>query len=130
MKPSDDPAYVKAYLRKRRASLERSLGQICAACGDQGGPFHFDHIDPSSKRRPSHRESYNGRLGEYWRLYRLNQLQLLCEGCNLSKGQRCVDHRAKGFMAQGLERLREMGDRWLEKHREVGEQVAMVGDPF
>lgn len=115
-KPCNDPSSVRAYLTHRRAVLERSLGLICAACGDQTGPFCFDHIDPATKRRASHRESRQGRLGEYYRLWREGGLQLLCDPCNVAKGCRFVDYRPRGHMDRGLEELREAEERWLEEH--------------
>lgn len=123
MHPSATAAGQRAYLWRRREALERALGLICAACGDSTGPFSFDHIDPATKRRASNRESRAGRLGEYWRLYRANLLQLLCEPCNSSKGNKCVDYRPRGHMEEGLRRLRDQQEKWLNEHLECRGKV-------
>jgi ribosomal protein L40E len=56
------PQYVKDAVR------DRDRGR-CRQCGARSGRMHFDHITPYSKGGPA----------------TVNNIQLLCEGCNLKK---------------------------------------------
>jgi hypothetical protein len=41
--------YMNAYREKQRSIARKALGNKCAKCGAKKVPFHFDHIDPSTK---------------------------------------------------------------------------------
>jgi hypothetical protein len=68
-------------------------GRECRHCGDTSGPFHLDHIYPWSKGGPN----------------TLENLQVLCISCNLSKAARVTgDLRPE---VPGLFALAEMAER-------------------
>lgn len=55
---------------KRRAEVYAQDGRVCQYCGDRDGPFHIDHVTARSR----------GGTND------LDNLQILCQTCNLSKG--------------------------------------------
>ena len=74
------PAYVpgmwKEFYKTRewrdvRYKALVKFGKKCQACGETGGYIHVDHILPRSK--------YPGRELD------INNLQVLCEACNIGK---------------------------------------------
>lgn len=75
---------TKAWREVRYAAIEK-YGRKCAACnrtGEDGVVMHVDHIIPRSKDRTRELDITN--------------LQVLCEDCNLGKGNRySTDWRRK-----------------------------------
>lgn len=61
------PTAVKARARAR-------AGHLCAYCGDENGPFHFDHLYPVARGGTD--EAHN--------------IVVACRECNLSKGDKTI----------------------------------------
>lgn len=70
----DTPAW-----RVLRARVLDTYGRDCMRCGDFSGPPHVDHIKPRS-RYPEFELEFNN-------------LQVLCETCNMEKDTDIVDYR-------------------------------------
>ena len=64
--------YASREWEKLRDAVLHKYGKRCMCCGDQDRPVHVDHIKP---------------LRRYWELrLKFYNMQVLCEVCNLMKG--------------------------------------------
>lgn len=87
--------YHKEWARKQRKLLMRVLGNKCAACGCRKD-LTFDCIDPQGDRH--HRFDTSQRMSFYRAQFRAFNLQILCESCNVKKGDACIDFRAPALL--------------------------------
>ncbi len=71
---SGDKFTYSGEWRMLRYDFLKTVLRVCVLCRNNTGPFHVDHIKPRSK---------------YPELaLSMDNLQLLCEACNLGKGNR------------------------------------------
>jgi 5-methylcytosine-specific restriction endonuclease McrA len=88
-------------------------GRTCMACGcnDSERSMHVDHIVPRSRNRFLQLEFDN--------------MQVLCEFCNIQKGTEIVDYRIhlspyrRAVTFEKLKLARAMASRWRERSRPV-----------
>lgn len=72
---SSDFYRTKAWIELRYKVLVK-YGRVCQCCGQIGGQIHVDHIKPRSKYPELELE--------------INNLQVLCERCNIGKSNKDV----------------------------------------
>jgi hypothetical protein len=82
--------YDRQRWPRRKAQIIEYLGGKCAICGGTGGPFDFDHIDPSTKcfvvsNRPN--------LAWVKLKAEVDKCQVLCEPCHSAKS--IAEHKAR-----------------------------------
>ena len=78
--------YQKKRYAERKAWAHSLLGNICARCGDETGPFDVDHIDPTEKTfqvSTGYSKFSKKRLAE-----ELEKCQLLCQPCHITKSRK------------------------------------------
>jgi hypothetical protein len=72
------------YAKKLKAELVKSMGGICALCGENNPEkLEFDHKD--GRDYEANKLSYSARLARYKREFEAGLLRLLCSDCNLSE---------------------------------------------
>lgn len=111
-------SYKDFYKSKEWISLSKAVkdiyGRVCMKCGKSSGVFHSDHIIPRSKNIDLELD--------------INNIQVLCEDCNISKSNsESVDYRTmddieklnrKTNKKYHFERGMHMGiDQWVSENR-------------
>lgn len=81
----------REWARKKRLELRRLLGMRCQYCGSKDyRKLEFDCIKPMGDGHHC-RMDWSWRMSFYRRMYREQNLQLLCSKCNSKKGNKQPD---------------------------------------